>query len=38
MVASGCGQIKFDSPGGKEQVAKYNRLLEIAPVTPDRLL
>jgi len=34
-VASGCGQIKSGAPARGERVAKYNRLLEIASVTPN---
>ncbi len=33
-IASGCGQLKAGAPARGERVAKYNRLMEIATVTP----
>ena len=34
-VGTGCGHLKSGAPARGERVAKYNRLLEIAAVTPD---
>ena len=34
-VGSGCGQLKTGAPARGERVAKYNRLLEIADVSPE---
>lgn len=33
-VGTGCGQLKSGAPARGERVAKYNRLIEIAAVTP----